>query len=687
MYKESKAEVKTELLPHQQRIVDRIKANPGLVVAHGLGSGKTLASLAAAADLDQDTLALVPAALQENYNKEIIKHLDGDTKIDVGSIQKAVLQGLQEPTQLLIVDEAHRAREPNTKIHDFIKSYPANKRLLLTASPVYNRPSDVAALVNLAAGTNVLPTGSTFEQKYVKKPSNSLFQAILGKKQEAELINKKELGRILQQWVDYHPSEGADFPDRLDEVVRVPMTKQQTELHDAALNKLPLIARIKLKALLPPDKKDLAALNAFQSQSRQVGGSVSKFTQGGTPEKTPKLQRAVADVLSKLENNPQHKAVVYSNYVDTLKDYGALLDNANVPYRLFTGNEKATDRIQAVRDYNEGVSPVLLVSSAGGEGLDLKNTRQLQVLEPHWNEEKLKQVIGRAIRRKSHDALPQDQRNVLVQRYLTYPKPGIFKRIIGGQSVGIEDILHHKAQDKERLNQQLIALLEKNSMHKTPQQIAETVLTKVALAVPKSLLKKIYLPNLKDPEMLVNHVGTIQDDRGLYARLHDDRVSLRQEKIANPLAELAINPSIARRFFVRALNREIDSQELPDVLAPVKSFKDTAIDNVKGWRQQAQSKVQELGGEVDHWVQEKVGNDGKVSGDGSAEGSEFVGSKGELEQMMRDSNSATKLINRRRRKDREEVAATEKLSHIRKTSTQIAESVLLNLNKINRPHP
>jgi hypothetical protein len=187
--------------------------------------------------------------------------------------------------------------------------------------------------------------------------------------------------------------------------------------------------------------------------------------------------------------------------------------------------------------------------------------------------------------------------------------------------------------------------------------------------------------------MLVNHVGTIQDDRGLYARLHDDRVSLRQEKIANPLAELAINPSIARRFFVRALNREIDSQELPDVLAPVKSFKDTAIDNVKGWRQQAQSKVQELGGEVNRWVQEKVGNDGKVSGDGSAEGSEFVGSKGELEQMMRDSNSATKLINRRRRKDREEVAATEKLSHIRKTSTQIAESVLLNLNKINRPHP
>jgi hypothetical protein len=44
--------------------------------------------------------------------------------------------------------------------------------------------------------------------------------------------------------------------------------------------------------------------------------------------------------------------------------------------------------------------------------LDLKETRTLIILEPYWNQARLDQVKGRAIRYKSHANLPKEQRNV-----------------------------------------------------------------------------------------------------------------------------------------------------------------------------------------------------------------------------------------------------------------------------------
>jgi len=61
-----------------------------------------------------------------------------------------------------------------------------------------------------------------------------------------------------------------------------------------------------------------------------------------------------------------------------------------------------------------------MATSAGAEGLDLKNIRQVLIMEPHWNEVKIKQVIGRAIRRDSHKDLPKDERNVDVLDFIYF---------------------------------------------------------------------------------------------------------------------------------------------------------------------------------------------------------------------------------------------------------------------------
>ncbi len=449
------AKVDTPLLPHQQRVVDKLRNTPGLVVAHGLGTGKTLSSIAAGEEYN-DALAMVPAALVANYEKEMEKHLKGRSKTKVRSFQTEVLRKNLTPTELLILDEAHRARDTSTKMHQHFSTYPAKKRMLLTASPVYNRPSDIAALVNLAAQDHVLPTGSEFDKKFIQQPDKGMMALLPWANKKTTLKNKSELKKKLRSWVDYHNTLGQDFPRRKDSLVHVQMSPHQSDLHDMSWGKLPLFSRMRIQSGLPPNKKDLSSINQFQSQSRQVGGSLKRF---GSDELTPKMEQAVKDLQRRVKK-PRHRAVVYSNYLDTLGEYSNALADKKIPHRVFTGQQSQDERKKIVDDYNAGRIKALLLSSAGGEGLDLKGTRQIQVLEPHWNDEKLNQVIGRAIRHKSHAHLPEKEREVQVQRYITNPRPGLLRRVVGGRPMGVEQVLFNLSKYKSELNQELLKLLK-----------------------------------------------------------------------------------------------------------------------------------------------------------------------------------------------------------------------------------
>jgi len=58
-----------------------------------------------------------------------------------------------------------------------------------------------------------------------------------------------------------------------------------------------------------------------------------------------------------------------------------------------------------------------MISSAGVEGINLFNIRQVHIMEPYWNEVRIEQVIGRALRYCHHKDLPLEERIVDVYRY------------------------------------------------------------------------------------------------------------------------------------------------------------------------------------------------------------------------------------------------------------------------------
>ena len=110
------------------------------------------------------------------------------------------------------------------------------------------------------------------------------------------------------------------------------------------------------------------------------------------------------------------------NYKDPQKEKGKR-------YTFITGSEGPEERSINKEYFNDEINKygeyiqIMIISSAGAEGISLTCVRQVHVLEPFWNYVRIDQVLGRAIRMKSHEQLPKQERNVEQYLYIsTLPK-------------------------------------------------------------------------------------------------------------------------------------------------------------------------------------------------------------------------------------------------------------------------
>jgi hypothetical protein len=95
-------------------------------------------------------------------------------------------------------------------------------------------------------------------------------------------------------------------------------------------------------------------------------------------------------------------------------------------YTIICGDKKITpnseEDIKACTDLNNSngeIIKVILLSSAGSEGIDFKFIRQIHILEPWYNINRIEQIIGRGVRTCSHKDLPFKERNVKIYMHST----------------------------------------------------------------------------------------------------------------------------------------------------------------------------------------------------------------------------------------------------------------------------
>ena len=399
---------KVPLRPYQQQVVEHMQKHDGAIVVHSTGAGKTLTSVTIAScflekNPKSQVIVVTPKSLIENFFDNLEKY-GGDKKdprIKVMNYETFIKlyenDEINCKNVLLIVDEAHNLKTkitPKTgkKAKVILEcGQKALKRVLLTATPLINSSEDISNLIALAKGVESVNTQSLINNISLERA-------------------KEEFGNLFHF---YSPSETdikLYYPERRNIPVYLPMDENYYSKYKA-------IERLNIFKLTPTFVKKLKnpdeALK-FYMGLRMASNSLEN-------EKSIKIKY----IIDTIQKNPNSKILIYSFFLDSgIKLIVKELDKLKINYGFVTGEiSSAKKRQEIVDDFNSGKKRILFISKAGGEGLDLKGTNAVILLEPTWNESNTNQIIGRAIRYGSHAHLPENKRYVdVIQLYLVKPE-------------------------------------------------------------------------------------------------------------------------------------------------------------------------------------------------------------------------------------------------------------------------
>ena len=431
----------------------------GLLAIHGTGTGKTLTAVASINCIlknfpTMNIIIITPTSLISNFKKEMLKFgLVFDSirlrqKIKFYSFKEFVINIHTSEKDFkickdnfIIIDEAHNLRNLSKReklapgesakgitaatILQCIKS--ASKILLLTATPILNRISDIDSLIAMIDGTDIQPL-----------PKNYSLEDIENKFKCKISINP---GNKL----------GDEFPSRIDipneETTFIMSNNYYTRYLDVQNEK-------------GAEFLNLFHNNIFFNAVRRAALSLDDVN-------SPKVQWTFNKIKEEHEQN--RKSVVYTAWKESgVNVVTKLLDLHKIPYRKYTGDMSKKQRDEArdaYNNYNNKKKPlvnILIITRAGGEGLDLKGTNNVILMEPNWNRETDEQIIGRGIRRFSHSHLPPNLRYTKVYKLYMYKPRNKYE---GDNLESVDEILYKTSYEvKDPIIKSFLNLIEKFSI-------------------------------------------------------------------------------------------------------------------------------------------------------------------------------------------------------------------------------
>lgn len=466
------------LLPHQKRISDAAAAasrrgEPFRQLLYwNVGSGKTIGALSAAAETDQPSTAVVPAAVRPSFRTEAERLNYANYPV---VSYEAAAAGKAPYAQTLVIDESQRIGSPASTRAQGVRDLAMGTRnvLMLSGTPIRNRPSEFAPLLSVLTGSPI--SHDEFARRYIgtKIHRPGLFDRLRGVRpvEEPTIVHTDELRRLLSGKVDYHNAPTPNVAVAHTNV-DVELMPTQTRLYNGMIGRLPSILRWKLQRDYQLSARELAAAQSFLHGPRQVALSNLPYRPDGDAYKafleSGKLQHAHRLLRETIDGDPRTKAIVYSNFPHAgLTPYAAALAKARIPHAIFHGGLSDVERKDLVAQFNDGKIRVALVGPAGAEGISLKGAQLIQELDRPWNEARSEQAIARGIRLDSHRDLPPELRKVRVQHFsakLPLGLGGRLRELLGANVAGrretTDDYLQRLAGRKQKLNVQLLDLLK-----------------------------------------------------------------------------------------------------------------------------------------------------------------------------------------------------------------------------------
>lgn len=118
------------------------------------------------------------------------------------------------------------------------------------------------------------------------------------------------------------------------------------------------------------------------------------------------------------------------------------------------------DRYSSSENKHGGDIDLLLLSSTGAEGLDLKNVRHIHIMEPYWNYGRVAQIKFRGIRNDAHLELPEDEKNVQTYIYVAVAPEQLKQDQSKEAMTTDEELLHDAMKDQFVIDSFLSAVNE-----------------------------------------------------------------------------------------------------------------------------------------------------------------------------------------------------------------------------------
>lgn len=564
-----------ELFSYQKLIGEYMsKDSPyrGLLVAAGLGSGKTITAINVAQKMGRKTVVLAAKSLQQNFMEEVIQfvpkyhrpsnfqELDrkeqlkidkklekaiakeysfvtsnsgtsaqklsmvGDlTTVDDEALGTFIKRNKSLDNKLLIIDEVHNLLvsmiDPNgkngTKIFAMIMNAKNLRILAMSGSPVVSDPFELAVLFNMlrgyihVKGTKEIFTAfpenyDIFNRHFVDRENNSI--------KNKNIFQDRIVGLVAYYQGARETDDREIFPYKHKLIpIKVNMSDYQWKLYvkyrRMEQDEERKIKFSKAKFVKMDNKKPGRPNNTtFRVKTRQVSDfalppGFDKPKRRGEKEsainaavkkllnKIPKsdlttnlniYSRKMEIMLKKINESPGN-VFVYSEFVSLegigifsrvleahgWSNYNTAKKTGNKTFGMFSGDTSDAMRKEVLATFNHKDNmrgknmKVLLASATAAEGLNLKNVRTVLIEEPYWHANRIDQIIGRAVRNKSHELLPKAEREVQSYIFLSVaPKDVNIKTTLEETITTDESIFRRAIKRQEMLKTFLTAMRE-----------------------------------------------------------------------------------------------------------------------------------------------------------------------------------------------------------------------------------
>ena len=401
--------LKTGLYPYQEEGVRFAVFKKAAIIADEMGLGKTLQAITIALLKReifgfQKILVVCPSSVKSQWQKEIEKFTDASALVISGGrkvrqrtyMESSALFKITNYEALLrdittvgrwnpdfvILDEAQRIKNFETKTHQALQQLPRNHSLVITGTPLENKLEDLYSIIQFSDPTLLTPLWAFAARHF--NLSTTRKNRVLGYRNLDAVHDKIKPLLLRRKKVDVMEN----LPEKVENNYYLDLSQEQEEIHQGYLSGL---FQLMNKKVLTP--MDIKRMQQILLAMRMVCDSTYLIDKESNI--SPKLVELVS-ILKELVLENRRKVIIFSEWTTMTYLIGKVLSELGIDFVEFTGKVPVQKRQALIDEFRTNPECMVFLSTdAGGVGLNLQNTDCLINFELPWNPAKLNQRIGR----------------------------------------------------------------------------------------------------------------------------------------------------------------------------------------------------------------------------------------------------------------------------------------------------